>query len=202
MLLKFEDLVHKMSKNIAFICLILILIIFIIGCITKDNTITKTKPNKNWETYRNEIQKIQFQFPAGFKMELDIKTQSTSRAFFTDYKSKKPFGYFDLPPSGGAHIGYYIAPYDTADFNRRIEARTTPYSKTETTIIGLPAIRTEIEAPTNTGDPNLIEKEITYFMHDENRMYNFFIEYYKGDPNDIKWEEEFELMMKTVKKLS
>ena len=175
----------------------------LIGCTTQDNTKTEGMPTKNWETYRNDIDKIQFQYPNGFNLTLEIsQTSKGSRAYFTNYGRPDESG---LPPLGGAHINYVSLPYKSVEFDRYIEERTVlsdyPDSKTETTMDGLPAIRLEGESPKRS-NPAQIVKEITYLTHDEERMYQFFIEYFKGDPNSAKLEEDFESMMKTVKILS
>ena len=191
-----------MSRNIVYLCLIFILSIFIIGCAKSDSSSVEDASTKNWEIYSNENDKITFQFPSGFKKEFDTKKQSKSQqAFFTDYKGGKPFGFFDLPPKGGAHIGYISLPYNKVEFDNFITGRGK-LSKKETTVMNLPAYRLEDEGPTNTGDPTLVEKETTYIFHDEGRTYSLFIEYFKGDPNGAKLEDDFEAMMKTVKRLS
>ena len=193
-----------MSRNIFAISLIFI--ILLIGCTTQDTTKIEGIPAKNLETYRNDIDKIQFQFPPGFKKAIDSQRSKGSEAYFTNYQ--EPPSVSGLPPPGGAHIGYVSLPYDSVEFERYIEGGSPQknpyikdYFKTETIIVGLPAIRIKSESEV-LDKSGRIKKEITYLTHDEERMYQFLIEYFKGDPNDAKLEEDFEAMIKTVKILS
>lgn len=163
----------------------------------------------NWKTYHSEVDKISFRFPDGFREAVSVGEQGTngSRAYFTTYE-ELDYLVSGLPPDGEAHIGYISLPYNEKEFNEYITSRTytSPgdpeerFTKTETTLAGLPAVRIAQNSFT-FHNPKRMEMEISYFAHDENKMYQFFIEYYKGDPNGAKFELDFETMIKTVTKI-
>lgn len=194
-------------KNIKLFIVLGLLIL--IGLVSYFVSVKKpTSESANWEVYRNEVDKVSFRFPNGFREAVNVGEQGAkgSRAYFTNYK-ELDYLISGLPPDGGAHIGYISLPYNRVEFDEYIRRRTPSGSdpketfyKTETTVAGLPAIRIAQESTTNN-DPNKIQKEITYLMHDEDLMYQFLIEYFKGDPNSAKLEADFETMMKTIMKI-
>ena len=151
--------------------------------------------------YTNTYESFSFQFPEGFeKSRHDFQSVKSSEVFFTNYGEPDVSG---LPPFGKAHIAYGSwQDEDGSDFEAHISGRSSSpsSSKTETTLMGMPAIRIVSESPTNT-NPVRIEREISYFVHRGEKSHQFFLEYFKDDPHGSEYEKSFEAMMSTVEKL-